>query len=111
MAGTRSFPAAERVGAVAASLPDDAALVLVVPPLYINALPPEGTEQAYRLQACKTAIAEAARKGHARTALVDWRTDRFEIRNVAWFFDRIHYRQPIAQAMEAEIAEAFRKLR
>lgn len=111
MAGTRSFPAADRIGVIAASLPDDAALVLIVPPLYINALPPEGTEQAFRLQACKAAIVGAAQKGHARTALIDWRTDRSEIRNAAWFFDKIHYRQPIAQAMEADIAEAFRKLR
>lgn len=111
MAGTRFFPAADRIGAVAASLPDDAALVLVVPPLYINALPPEGTEQSFRLQACKAAVVEAARRSHSRTAIVDWRTDRPEIRKTAWFFDRIHYRQPIAQAMEADIAEAFRTLR
>jgi hypothetical protein len=111
VAGTRSFPAADRIGRVAAALPDDAALVLVVPPLYINALPPEGTEQAFNLQACKAAIASAAQKGHARTALIDWRTNRPEIRNTAWFYDKIHYRQPIAQAMEAEIAEAFRRLR
>jgi hypothetical protein len=110
-AGTRSFPAADRIGAVAAALPDDAALVLVVPPLYINALPPEGTEQAFRLQACKAAIADAAQKGHSRTALIDWRTNRPEIRNTAWFYDRIHYRQPIAQSMEADIAEAFLRLR
>jgi hypothetical protein len=110
-AGTRHFPAADRIGSVAASLPEETALVLVVPPLYKNWLPPEGTEQAFRLQACTAAIMGAAQKGHARTALIDWRVDRPEIGKPAWFFDRIHYRQPIAQAMEADIAKAIGRLR
>ena len=110
-AGMRYFPAADRIGIVAASLPEEAALILVVPPLYKNSLPPEGTEQAFRLQACKAAIVGAAQKGHARTALVDWRIDRPEIGKPAWFFDKIHYRQPIAQAMEADIAAIFRRFR
>ncbi|UVF18663.1 hypothetical protein HPT29_019550 [Microvirga terrae] len=109
--GTRSFPAAERLGTLAAALPGDAVLILVVPPLYINALPPEGTEQAFRLRACTAALAESARKGHARTALIDWRTDRPETRDPARFFDRVHYRQPVARAMEADIADAFRRVR
>ena len=110
-ARVRYFPAADRFGTVAASLPEDAPLILVVPPLYINALPPDGTEPAFRLQACKAAIADAAQKGHARTALIDWRIDRPEVRNPTWFVDTIHYRQPIARAMEANIAEALRRLR
>ena len=110
-AETRSFPAADRIETAAAALPKDTALVLIVPPLHVNALPPEGTEQAFRLQACKAAIAAAAQKGHPRTALIDWRTNRPEIRNTAWFFDKIHYRQPIAQAMEADIAKAIERLR
>ncbi|WP_114948853.1 hypothetical protein [Microvirga calopogonii] len=111
VAGARSFPAANRMGIVAASLPEDAVLILVVPPLYKNALPPEGTEQAFRLQACKAAIAGAAQNGHPRTVLIDWRTDRPEITNPAWFYDIIHYRQPIAQAIEVDIAEGFERLR
>jgi hypothetical protein len=109
--GVRDFPAADRIGIVAASLPEDAALILIVPPLYKNWLPPEGTEQAFRLRACTAAIMGAAQNGHARTALIDWRIDRPEIRKPAWFFDKVHYRQPIAQAMEADIAEAFLRLR
>ena len=69
-------------------------------PLYKNWLPPEGTEQAFRLQACKVAIAGAAQRGHARTALVDWRTDRPEIRNPAWFLDKVHYRAPDGSVQE-----------
>lgn len=109
--GQRSFPAAGRIGALAASLPADAALILVIPPFYKNSLPPEGTEQAFRLQACKATIVDAAQKSHARTAEVDWRVDRPETRNPEHFFDRIHYRQPIARAIEADIAEAVRQLR
>ncbi|WP_230530795.1 hypothetical protein [Microvirga roseola] len=106
-----TFPAAQRIGAVAASLPEEAVLVLVAPPLHVNSLPPEGTEQAFRLQACRDAITTAAQGAHGRTALVDWRMNRPEIRNPDLFFDRIHYRQPIARAMEADIVEAIRRQR
>lgn len=107
--GRHFFPAAARLGAVAATLPDAATLVLVAPPLYKDSLPPEGTEQAFRLRACRDAIAASTRAAHTRTVLVDWRVDRPEVRNPDFFLDRIHYRQPIAWAMEADIIEAVRQ--
>jgi len=66
---------------------------------------------ACRPAGLQAAIADAAQKGHARTALIDWRGDRPEVRNRTWFVDTIHYRQPIVRAMEADIAEALRRLR
>ncbi|HZH12253.1 MAG TPA: hypothetical protein VEZ24_18030 [Microvirga sp.] len=107
--GRHSFPAAARIGAVAAALPESAILVLVTPPLYKNFLPPVGTERAFHLQACRDAIVASASAAHPRTLLVDWRVDRAEIRNPALFLDRVHYRQPIARAMEADIIAAIRQ--
>lgn len=108
--GQRRFPAADRLNEVAASLPAETALILALAPIYRNSLPPEGTEQAYLRKACKEAVAAAAGV-HARTAVVDWHVDRPENRRPELFFDSMHYRQPIAQAMEADIAEAYRRIR
>jgi len=109
--GQHRFPAADRLRDLASSLPAETALVLVVPPLYTKALPPDGTEEAYRLKACKAAMTAAAQEAHARTAVVDWRVDRPENRQPDLFFDTMHYRQPIARAIEADIAEALRRIR
>jgi hypothetical protein len=106
--GGRVFPAAERLGAVATSLPVETALILVHPPAHINSLPPNGTERDFILQACKAAIASAARAAHARTAVVDWQTERPEIARPELFFDPLHYRQPLARMIEADIAKALK---
>lgn len=108
--GARRFPAAERLKAMASALPERTALVVVMPPLYVNAVPPEGTEPAYLARACRAAVAEAAR-AHPRSAVVDWHADRPETRNSELFFDTMHYRQPIARQIEADVAAALQKLR
>jgi hypothetical protein len=107
--GQRRFPAAERFREIAASLPEETALILVIPPAYRNAQPPAGTEKAFSDQACKAAITAAA-KVHARTALIDWRVDRPENREPELFFDALHYRQPIARTIEGDVAKALRPL-
>jgi hypothetical protein len=104
----RRFPAAERLKEIAASLPAETALILVIPPSYKNLLPLPGTEQAFVNQACKAAITTAA-QAHARTAVIDWRVDRPENRDPDLFFDMMHYRQPVAKAIEKDIAEVFRR--
>jgi len=106
----RQFPAVARLRELAAKLPKETALLLVMPPVYINALPPPGTEQAFQLNACKAAVMKV-QGDHARTAVVDWLVDRPEIRVPELFFDASHYRQPIAKAIEADIAEALRQVR
>lgn len=108
--GRRRFPAADRLREVAASLPAETALILVIPPVYKNSLPPAGTEQAYLYQACKEAVTAAA-KVHAKSAVVDWRVDRPENRQPELFFDAMHYRQPIAKAIEGDVVEALRQFR
>jgi hypothetical protein len=106
----RQFPAVAKLRQLAATLPEATALLLVMPPVYSNALPPHGTEQAFLLHACKAAVM-AVQGDHARTAVVDWRVDRPEIHVPRLFFDTSHYRQPIAKAIEADIAEALRQFR
>jgi len=106
--GQRRFPAIERLKEVAAALPAETALVLVIPPTYKNLLPPPGTEKAFVTDACRAAVTAAAQV-HPRTAVVDWRVDRPENRNPELFFDMQHYRQPIAQAVERDVARALRR--
>ena len=105
-AGPR-YPAAERLGDVAAGLPPDTALVVVFPPVYAAALPRPGTPRATAEAACKSAIAHAARR-HPRSRVIDWRRDRPDTRDPILFFDQTHYRLPLAEALGDEIAAAVR---
>ena len=107
--GSRDFPAAEKLRAVAAALPAETALIVVHPPQYHYALPPPGTEAAYRDLECKAAIAGAARV-HGKAAVVDWRVDRPENHEAELFFDMGHYRQPLARHIEADIAKALKRM-
>ncbi|WP_246504754.1 hypothetical protein [Microvirga antarctica] len=108
-AGQRSFPAADRLRQLAETLPAELALVIVFPAAYTNLQPPEGTEPFFREKACKAAITAAAQR-HGRSAIVDWRVDRPENRDASLFFDMSHYRQPIARAIEDDVARALKSL-
>ncbi|NIX76535.1 hypothetical protein [Microvirga terricola] len=110
MEGRRQFPAIERLKDIALSLPKDTPLVLIMPPAYKNLMPLPNTEAAFIDRACKTAAASVAQV-HGKTAVVDWRVDRPENRDPELFFDMMHYRHPIARAMEADVSEALRRLR
>lgn len=110
MEGRRQFPAIERLKDIAVSLPKDVSLVLVIPPGYKNRIPPPNTEAAFVYQACRAAAVSVAQV-HSKTAVVDWRVDRPENRDPELFFDMEHYRHPIARAVEADVAAAFRQLR
>jgi hypothetical protein len=103
------YPAASALQTLAAKLPPELALVVVYPPTYAGFIPPAGTARAANDAACKAAI-EAAARNHARTAVVDWRIRRPEIEEARNFIDRTHYRQPIARAIEDEIARALKAL-
>lgn len=103
------FPAAARLEAAAAALPAGTALVLVFPPVYASALARPGSARERAENACKSALRDAL--GHHRlSAVVDWRRDRPETRDPAYFFDQTHYRHPVARLLTAEIAEKVREL-
>jgi hypothetical protein len=102
---TRRFPVAERLHQVASRLPPRLAIVLVFPPLYARVLPEPGSDADASDRACKAAVAEAI-SDRANSALVDWRRSRPELSDPASFFDQTHYRRPLAELVEKEVAEA-----
>lgn len=101
---TGPFPAATRLEALMRSAPDTA-LILLRPPIYATGLPVPGSADAAAHAACTGAFAELAAR-RPKTALVDWRRDRPELRDPNQFFDHSHYRSPIARLIEADIAAA-----
>jgi len=101
------FPAAEALRELAAALPQDAALVLVFPPNYITFQPAPGTPRAAADEACKAAL-KAAVASRPSTTVIDWRVDRPENRDPTLYFDQTHFRQPLAQAVENDVAAALR---
>lgn len=103
------FPAATGLEVLMQAAPAETALILLRPPVYVTALPKPGTRDAAADAACRKAFADLAAR-RPRTALVDWRLDRPELHDPNLFFDHSHYRQPIARLVEADIAEAIRKL-
>jgi hypothetical protein len=107
---TGRFPAAEALAERLAVLPGDLALVLVFPPGYVAVQPRPGTPRAAAEEACKARF-RALAAARPRTAVVDWRTDRPLNRDPALFFDQTHYRQPIARAVENDVAAALQGFR
>jgi len=103
------FPAADRLKQVTTFLPADLALILVHPPTYTPFLAEAGTIAATGDQACKDALRTAI-ANHPKSAVVDWRTDKPVNQNPGLFFDQTHYRQPIAQLVEEDIAATLRAL-
>lgn len=85
------------------SLPAGAAVVIVFPPVYAPSIASEGAIAQQAGSACKEAFVKLASE-RPRAAVVDWRVDRLETRNPELFFDHTHYRQPLAQLIEADIA-------
>lgn len=107
---TGRFPVASHLRELLRGLAPDVAVVLILPPVYATALPIPGSVGAAADRACKAALAEAL-AGRRGAAVVDWRTDRPEARNRDWFFDHTHYRQPLAQLVERDIAAALAQAR
>lgn len=106
---TGPYPAADALEAVMKASPGTA-LILVRPPVYHTQLPVPGSADAAADGACRDAFAALAAR-RPRTALIDWQRDRRELHDPNQFFDRSHYRQPIARLVEADIAAALAALR
>jgi hypothetical protein len=102
---TGRFPAAERLRQVAAGWPSQLAVVIVFPPTYARLLPEPGSPGDLSDRACKAALADAL-AARPKAALVDWRRDRPELRDPTSFFDQTHYRRPVAELVEKDIARA-----
>lgn len=107
---TGRFPALERLTQKLRELPADLAVVLVAPPVYVTGLPAPGSALARSDAACRAAK-QAVVASRARTALVDWRDDRPENRQIENYFDHSHFRSGLAQQLEQDIARTLRELR
>lgn len=106
---TGRFPAADRLRELLAGLPARTAVVLVIPPTYRSLLPTPGSTGDAANQACKAAL-RAAVRARPNATVLDWRRDRPEAHATDLFFDKTHYRQPIAKALEGEIAKALERV-
>jgi hypothetical protein len=100
------FPALEAFDRLMAELPSKTRLVIMLPPLYHTRLPGPGTQEAADLAACKSALAE--RLGHRNgVALLDYLVDSPMVHDPENFMDVVHYRRPVARAIENAIIGAF----
>lgn len=104
------FPAAGHLRAALAHVPAGTAVVAVRPPVYHAGLPRPGTPRAAAESACAAAIG-AAVASHSRSVVLDWRRDGADARDGALFFDRTHYRHPLARRVAEDIAAAILRLR
>src|SRR5262249_34825482 len=89
------------------AFPASTRIVLVRPPVYVTALPQPGSDAARENDGCRAAFAALARERPA-TALVDWAVERAENLDATNYFDRTHYRAPLARRLEADIAQALK---
>lgn len=81
-----------------------ARVVLVVPPRYVSAIPPAGSAAAAELDACKDAFRRLA-ETRSNTWMVDFLIDSQFTRHEDDFWDTIHYRGPVARAIEDRLAD------
>lgn len=104
-AGGDTLDAVRRLRDFLAGAPATTSLVLVFVPRYSVTLPAPGSLAEQRSDACKAAFRQlAARRPH--TAVVDFLKDGEIARDRRNFWDRVHYRKPIAHLIEDEIAAA-----
>ena len=78
-------------------------------PQYHYALPPPGTEAAYRDARMQGGDCRRG-EGPRESGVLDWRVDRPENHEAELFFDMGHYRQPLARHIEADIAKASKRM-
>ena len=79
-------------------------VVLAFMPAHVSAQAVPGSAKAARAEECKARIAEMAKRHEA--ALVDFNIDSKITSNDDHYWDRLHYREPIADRIVADLAEA-----
>ena len=98
---TGRYPALRMLDRALDAAPEDAVLALVMLPVWAPIIPKEGPARASE-EACKRAFAEfiSRRKGGV---LIDGRTASDLTNDPNNFFDRTHYRRPVAREIENEL--------
>jgi len=99
-----SFPALQWLDAGLARLPSTSLTVLAFMPVHVAAQPPPGTRDAGIETECKSRIVAIGRKYGAK--VIDWRIASPLTQNDANYWDRLHYRVPIATHLAEELSAA-----
>ncbi len=107
--GSWRFPALPWLDGLLASLPADATRILVFMPVHVEAQPPPASEAGVIEADCKRQIAAIALQRNAH--LVDFRITSPITTKDANYWDRLHFRLPIAARVVTEIAAAVRERR
>jgi hypothetical protein len=102
-----SFPAAALLEAEIKKLPEDAAVVLLMPPTFYTIVPSPGSRDAAEHEACKAAFKPIV-AGRPRSNFIDYRIDNSLTRDPLNFLDLIHYRATIADKIQRGIAASIR---
>jgi hypothetical protein len=108
--GSNAFPAADALRALLGRLSPSSAVVLVWPPVHISAFPLPGSPGEATLRACHASFSRLASE-RPGTAIVDWAVDRPETRQAENFFDQSHYRDNLAEPLQADVAAALNAIR
>lgn len=96
------FPALAWLDAMLAGMPPDSEKILAFMPVHVAAQPKPGSPEAMVEAACKAQIEEIAR---ARGAiLADWRIPSAVTARDDNYWDRLHYRLPVAQRIARDLA-------
>jgi len=98
-----SFPAITQFDRLLATVPDDTALVIVMPPQFYSELPRAGTRAAAELALCKAELARRVER-RAHSGFLDLLIDSPLSRDPANFMDADHYRYGVAHLIEDRIA-------
>ena len=86
------------------SIGPGARIVLVFPPRYVSTIPAAGSAAATELDACKDAFRQLA-KTRSNTWVIDFLIDSQFTRHEDDYWDNIHYRGPVARAIEDRLAD------
>jgi hypothetical protein len=99
------FAAAALLREFVGALPTETQVLLLFPPRHVSSLPPPGSA-GERIEAqCKTAY-RAVAAARQRTIVVDLAIDGDIARNDQDFWDKVHYRGPVAAKIENAVASA-----
>lgn len=97
------FAGVERLGAMLSTLPSATRVVLVRAPVHLSRLPVPGSPAAILDDACRDALRTLARN-RPWTVLLDYRNDDPAWADASRFWDDSHYRRPVAERIEQDIA-------
>lgn len=97
------FPAVAWLSETLASYPQTTRVMLVLPPSHVTAFPQPGSVAGQRYAACKQAIATMAKMRDA--VVVDYAHASPVTSEDSHYWDTLHFRLPVAQRVEQELAQ------